>query len=100
MLTQSPRAAGFALELTLSSRAFKIAPGPLPELCRLNIPGAVAATASVTGDESAPRYSSCSCVADLPATEYGTTAFTWPAEAYSSGAGRPSKVTCTPANAL
>jgi hypothetical protein len=58
MLTESPRAAGFAAEFTLKSE-FKIAPGPVPELFSVNTPGATEATGSVTGAESAPKYSTC-----------------------------------------
>ena len=57
MLTQSPRAAGFKAEFTLSSRAFKIAPGPCPDPVTLKTPGAVAATCNAAGFDSAPKYS-------------------------------------------
>ena len=57
MLTQSPRAAGFKDEFTVPSLVFRIAPGPCPEPVTLKIPGAVAATWSVTAFDNTPRYS-------------------------------------------
>jgi hypothetical protein len=68
MLTQSPRATGFAAEFPRSSLAFTIAPWPAPETLDVNRPGAAAATARETGAETAPRYSTCSVVVEWPAT--------------------------------
>src|ERR1035437_7307920 len=88
--TTDPGRAGADAEFRVTLSSFRIAPCPLPLKSIVNSPGAVAPTATSTGSDRTPWYSTWTCVVVLVAPKYGTTAEHWVDTAYTIGAGIPS----------